>query len=189
MKENFATKIIWDEEDRVLDPNVLMLVEHSLHEEVIQSAYEQQDEIVDQASKKVSLDEFMVDDRNVSVRFQKTFEVAFLMIDECDECNENMAVILYEDDLPYIQTSVDQTIQDSLSDSSSYVSCFEMFFEEEIYSSTCSEIFEDQDHTFLKYIMKEDQNQKKKTSCFLSKRWQWQIFMFFRIQWQICCSQ
>jgi len=55
---------------------------------------------------------------------------------------------LYEDDLPYIQTSEDRTIQDSLSDSSSYVSSFEMFFEKEICSSTCSEFFEDQDHTF-----------------------------------------
>jgi len=127
MKENSTTEIIWDEEDKILDLNVLMSANHSLHEEVIQLAHEQQDEIFDEASEKVPLDEFMVDDRNVSVRFQKTSEVAFLMIDECDECNENLAVISYDDDLPYIQTSVNQIIQDSLSDSSLYVSCFEMF--------------------------------------------------------------
>jgi len=91
----------------------------------------------------------MVDDRNVSVRFQKTSEVGFLMIDECDECNENLVVISYEDDLPYIQTLADQTIQDFLSDSSPYVSCFEMFFEEEICSPIFSEFFEDQEHTLI----------------------------------------
>ena len=141
MKENSAAEIIWDEEDKVLDPNVLMSSEYSLHEEVIQSAHEQQDGIFAQASEKVPLDEFMVDDRNVIVRFKKHLKLAFLMIDECDECNESMAIISYEDDLPYIQTSEDQTIKDSISYSSSYVSCFEMFFEKEICSSTCSEIF------------------------------------------------
>lgn len=35
MKENSVSEIIWDEEDRVLDPNVLMSPKHSLHEEVI----------------------------------------------------------------------------------------------------------------------------------------------------------
>jgi len=35
MKENSAAEIIWDEEDRVLDLNVLMSAEHNLHEEVI----------------------------------------------------------------------------------------------------------------------------------------------------------
>jgi len=107
MKEDSTSEIIWDEEDRVLDPNVLMSSEHSLHEEVIQSAHEHKDQIFAQASEKVPLDEFMVDDRNVSVRFQETSEVAFLMSDECDECNENLAVISYEDDLPYIQASED----------------------------------------------------------------------------------
>ena len=60
-----------------------------------------------------------------------------------DECNENLAVISYEDDLQYIQTTENQIIQDSLSDSSLYVSCFEMFSQEEICSSTCSEFCED----------------------------------------------
>ena len=37
---------------------------------------------------------------------------------------------------------------DSISNSSSYVSCFEVFFEEEIHSSACLEFFEDQEHIF-----------------------------------------
>ena len=84
----------------------------------------------------------MVDDRNAIFVLQELSEVSFLMI---DECNENLAVISYEDDLQYIQTTKNQTIQDSLSDSSSYVSCFEMFFQEKICSYTCSEFFEDQE--------------------------------------------
>lgn len=43
----------------------------------------------------------MVDDRNDRVGFQETSEVSFLMI---DECNANIAIITYEDDLQYIQT-------------------------------------------------------------------------------------
>ena len=87
----------------------------------------------------------MVDDRNDSVEHQESTEVYFLMI---YECNENLAVISYEDDLQYIQTVEDQNIQDCLSEFSSYVSCFEMFFQEEICSSTCSEFFEDQEQNF-----------------------------------------
>lgn len=49
----------------------------------------------------------MVDDRNDSVGFQESSEVSFLLI---DECNENLAVISYEDDLQYIQTIEDQNI-------------------------------------------------------------------------------
>ena len=127
------------EEDKVLGPNVLMSLERSLHEEVIQSAHEQQDEIFIQVSEK-ALGEFMVDDIKDCVGFQVSFEVSFLMI---DECKDKLVIVSYEDDLQFIQTSADQTIQDSLSDSSSYVSCSEMFFEEEICSSTCSEFFED----------------------------------------------
>jgi len=186
MKENSAAEIIWDEEDRVLDLNVLMSAEHSLHEEVIQTAHEQQDEIVAQASKKVPLDEFMVDDKNVCVRFQKTFEVASLMIDECDECNENLAVISYEMTynifrLPKIRSfrtpfqillPVFHVLKCSLKRKSAH-----LLVQNFLRTKTI---------LFLKYIMKENQNQKKKTSCFLSRR---EIFMFFRIQWQICCSQ
>ncbi len=53
----------------------------------------------------------------------------------------------FEDDLPYCQTIEDQSIYDYLSDSS-YVSCVEMFLQEEICSSTCSEFFEAHEHTF-----------------------------------------
>lgn len=94
MKENPAVKITWNEENRVMDPKVLMSSEHNLHEEVIQSTHEHQDGIFAQASEKVPLDEFMVDDRYVIVRFQETSEFAFLMINECDECNENLAHIV-----------------------------------------------------------------------------------------------
>ncbi|WP_267992564.1 hypothetical protein, partial [Actinobacillus pleuropneumoniae] len=38
---------------------------------------------------------------------------------------------------------------DSISYSSSYVSSFEMFFEEDICSSTCSEFFEDQERALI----------------------------------------
>jgi len=144
MKENSAVKIIWDEEGRVMDPNVLMSSEHSLHEEIIQSA-----QIFAQVSENIPLDEFVVDDIKDCVGFQESSEFSSLLIDECNEEHDNLAVISYEDDLQYIQTSADQTIQDSLSDSSSYVSCFEMFFEEEIFSPICSEYFEDQEHTII----------------------------------------
>ena len=106
MKENFAVKITWNEENRVLNPNFLMSSEQSLHKEVVQSAHEQQDENFVQVSEK-DLGEFMVDDINDCVGFQETSEVSFLMIDECDKCNENLTVISYEVDLPYIQTSAD----------------------------------------------------------------------------------
>jgi len=170
MKENPAAETIWNKEDRVLDPNVLMSLEHSLHEEVIQSVHEQQDENFVQVSKRVSLDEFMVDDSNDSVGFQETFEVSFLMI---DECNENLAVISYEDDQNYIQTSSDQIIQDSLSDSSSYVSCFEMFFEEEICSSICSEFFEDHEHTL---IYEERPESREKDTLFFQQKVNLHVF-------------
>ena len=83
----------------------------------------------------------MVDDRNVMFEHQESAEVSFLMID-----NENSVVLSYEDDLQYIHTVEDHNIQDSHSDSSSYVSCVEMFLQEEICSFTCSEFFEAQEH-------------------------------------------
>ena len=55
--------------------------------------------------------------------------------------------ISFEDDLPCCQTTEDHSIQDYLSDSS-YVSCAEMLFQEEICSSICSEFFEAHEHTF-----------------------------------------
>ena len=176
MKENSAAEIFWDEEDRLLDPNVLMSSEHGLHEEVIQSAHEQQDEIFAQASERVPLDEFMVDDRNNSVRFQEKSEIAFLMIVEYYEYNENVAIISYEDDLPYIQTSEDQTIRDSLSDSSSYVSCFEVFLEEEICSSTCSEFFEDQGHTLIEVQCEERSVSKEKDTLLFQQEVNLHVF-------------
>jgi len=60
-----------------------------------------------------------------------------------------MAVISCQDDHKCIQTIVDQTIMDPISYSSSYVSCFETFFEEEICSSPCSEFFEDQERALI----------------------------------------
>ena len=61
--------------------------------------------------------------------------------------NDNPAVISYEDHPPYCLTTEDHSIQDYFSDSS-YVSCAEMFFQEEICSSICSEIFEAHEHIF-----------------------------------------
>ena len=89
----------------------------------------------------------MVDDRNDSVGSQEPSEVSSLMIDEYDEKHDNLVVISYEDDQQHIHITEDQSVQDCHSDSSSYVSCLEMFFQEEIFPSTCSEFFEDQEHT------------------------------------------
>ena len=144
IKKNSTVEISWHEENEVTNLSAPTSPELDLHEEVIQSAHEQQGEIFAQASEKVFLHEFVVDDINDHLVLQGPSEVSSLMI---DECNENLAIISYEDDLPYIQTTKDQTIQDSISYSSSYVSCFEMLFQEEICSSTCSEFFEDQEHT------------------------------------------
>ena len=136
-KESCMVEAASNGENGGTDPTNLISPELDLHEEVAHSLYEQQDEIFVQVSEK-ALGEFMVDDINDCVGFQESFEVSFLMI---DECKDNLAVVSYEYDLQYIQTSADQTIQDSLSDSSSYVSCFEMLFEEELCSSICSEFF------------------------------------------------
>ena len=103
----------------------------------------------------------------MSVGFQESSEVAFLMIDECDECNEKRAIVSYEDDLPYIQTTEDQNIQDSIFDTSSYVSCFEMFFEEEISSFTGSECFEDQEHIEVHH--EERSTSQEKDTLFLQQ--------------------
>ena len=126
---NSAVEIIQNEEERIMDPNVLMSSKQSLHKEVIQLFHEKQDEIFVQVCEKVPLDEFMVGDRNDNVGFQETSEVSFLLI---DECNQNLAVISNEGDQNNIQTTEYQNIQDCLSDSFSYVSCFAVFFEKEI---------------------------------------------------------
>jgi len=88
--------------------------EQDIHEEVAHSLYEQRDEIFVQVSEK-ALDEFVADDINDIVGFHKSFEVSFVTI---DECKDNLAVISYEDDLQYIQTTKKQNIQDCLSDAS-----------------------------------------------------------------------
>ena len=140
IKESCIVEVASNEKNRVTYLNALIPPELDLHKEVVHSLYEKQDEIFAQVSEKVSLDESLVDDRNVMFEHQESAEVSFLMI---DECNENLAVISYEDDLQYIQATEAQNIQDCHSDFSSYVSCFEMFFQEENCSSTCPEFFED----------------------------------------------
>ena len=145
IKESCIVAVASNEENGVADLNALISPALDLHEEVVPCLCEKQDKIFVQVSEKVSLDESMVADRHVSVGFHQTSEISFLMF---DECNENLAVISHEDNLPYIQTTKDQIIQDSISDSSSYVSCFEMLFQEEICSPTCSKFFEAHEHTF-----------------------------------------
>ena len=86
-------------ENRVTNLTILISPELDLHEEVAHSLYEQKDEIFVQVSEKVSLDESLVDDRNVMLGFQESFKVSFLMI---DECKDNLDIISYQDDLQYI---------------------------------------------------------------------------------------
>jgi len=112
------------------------------------------------------LDESLVDDRNVMLGFQESFEVSFLMI---DEWKDNLAVISYESDLQYIQAIEEQNIQDCLADSSSHVSRFEMFFEEEIRSCACSYFFEDQEHTFSEVHYEGRSESKEKHILFPQK--------------------
>lgn len=125
IKESCIVAAASNEENGVAYLNSLISPALDLHEEVVHCLCEKQDKIFVQVSENVSLDESMIADRNVNVRFHEIPEIYFLMI---VECNENLAVISYENDIPYIQTTKDQTIQDSISDSSSYVSCVEMFF-------------------------------------------------------------
>lgn len=90
------------------------------------------EESVGKTSSSVEEDDCLVDQQTCNVFLHK---------------DDNPAVISFEDDLPYCQTIEDHSIQDYLSDSS-YVSCVEMFLQEEICSSTCSEFFEAYEHTF-----------------------------------------
>lgn len=96
----------------------------------LQCAHSQ--ESVGKTSSFVEEDECLVDQQTDNVVLHK---------------DDNPAIISYEDHLPYCLTTEDHSIQDYLSDSS-YVSCVEMFFQEEICSSICSEIFEAHEHTF-----------------------------------------
>ena len=90
------------------------------------------EESVGKTSSSVEEDDCLVDQQTGNVFLHK---------------DDNPAFISFEDDLPYCQTTEDHSIQDYLSDSS-YVSCVEMFLQEEICSSTCSEFFEAYEHTF-----------------------------------------
>lgn len=173
IKQSCIVAAASNEENGVADLNALISPALDLHEEVVHCLCEKQDKIFVQVSEKVSLDESTIADRNVSVGFHETSEISFLMI---DECNENLAVISYEDDLPYIQTTKDQTIQDSISDSSSYVSCFEMLFQEEIYSSTCSDFFEAQEHTFTEVHDKDRSESEEKDTLFFQQEERLHVF-------------
>lgn len=135
IEENCIVGDASNEEDKVMDPKALMSPEQSLHKEVMQSFHEQQDEISAQVSEKVFLDEILVDEGNVIFEYQEPSEVYFLMIDELNEAHHNQVVLSYEE--KYIQTVEDQRNQNCHSESSSYVSCLEMFSEEEINSSAC----------------------------------------------------
>ena len=104
IKESCIVAAASNEENGVADLNALISPALDLHQEVVHCLCEKQDKIFVQVSEKVSLDESMIADRNVSVGFHETSELSFLMI---DECNENLAVISYENDLPYIQTTKD----------------------------------------------------------------------------------
>ena len=85
-------------------------------------------ESVGETSSSVEEDDCLVDQQTDNVFLHK---------------DDNLAMISYEDDLPYCQITEDHSIKDYLSDSS-YVSYAEMFFQEEICPSICSEFFEDQ---------------------------------------------
>ena len=124
MKESSIVEITLNEENKVINLSVLIPSEQSLQEEVIQSFYEKQDEICVQVSEKYSLDDYVVNDRNVSSEFHEQFEVFPLMIDECDKKHENLVAMLYEDDQQCIQIAEDRGIEDCHSDFSSHVSCF-----------------------------------------------------------------
>ena len=69
MKENFAVEII----DRVFDRNVLMSSEQILHEEVIQSVHETQNEIFVQVSGKYSFNNSMINDSLISMSYEYNY--------------------------------------------------------------------------------------------------------------------
>ena len=78
MKESSAVEIIWNEEEKVIDPNVLISLEQSLHEEVIQSFREKQDEIFVQVSEKSSLNNSLINDNLIAMSYeddQQCFEI------------------------------------------------------------------------------------------------------------------
>ena len=91
----------------------------------------------------------MVNDRNVSFEFHEQTEVFHLMIDECDKKHENLVSISYEHYQRCIQIAEDQRIEDCHSDFSSHVSSLEFLFQEEIFSPTCSEFFDDHEKNLV----------------------------------------
>ena len=93
IKESSAVEIIWYEEDKVID--------QSLHEEVIQSFHEKQDDIFVQVSEKSSFNNSVVN-HNL----------------------DSLIAMSYEDDQQCFQVSEDQ-------DCHSNFSCFEMLFQED----------------------------------------------------------
>lgn len=129
MKERFFVEIILNEEHKVIDPIVLISLEQSLHEEVIQSFYEKKYEIFVQVSEKYFLDSLVVNDRSVSFEFQELSEVFPRMTDECDKKHDNLVAMSYEDDQKCIQIAEDQGIEDCHLDFSSHISYFEMLFQ------------------------------------------------------------
>jgi len=133
MKERSVVEIIWNEEDKFIDPSVLISLEQSLHEEVIQSFYEKQDKIFVQVSEKSSFDNSLVNDRSVSFEFQEIYEVFPHMTDECDKKHDNLVAMSYEDDQQCIQILEEQGIEDCHSYFFSHISCFELLFQEDNY--------------------------------------------------------
>lgn len=157
MKESSIVEVTSNEENRVVYLSVLIPSEQSIHKEVIHFLYEKQDDIFVQVC---SLGEFVVDDRNVSFGFQEQSKVFPLMTDECDEKHDNLVAMSYEYYQQYIQIVEDHSIEDCHSDFSSHVSCFELFFQEEICWPTCSEFCEDQE-TILVAVQQVDQPKVK----------------------------
>ena len=90
MKESSVFETVQKEEDKFIDPSVLISLEQSLHEEVVQSFYEKQDEIFFHVSEIFFLDNSMVNDRSVSFQFQELSEVFPRMTDECDKKHDNL---------------------------------------------------------------------------------------------------
>ena len=89
------------------------------------------------------------------------------MTDECDKKHNNLVAMSYEDDQQCIQIAEDQGIEDCDSDFSSHVSCLEFLFQEEICSPTCSEFFEDQEHTLIEVHYEERSDSREKGTLFL----------------------
>ncbi|MCY6524817.1 hypothetical protein, partial [Actinobacillus pleuropneumoniae] len=84
--------------DKVIDPNVLISLEQSLHGQVIQSIHEKQEEIFVQVSEKYSFNNSVI--------------------------NDNLISMSYEDDQQFFQILEDQGIKDYHSG----FSCFKMLF-------------------------------------------------------------